>query len=91
MVYKRALRAAIAACASFSALVAMTSAGCLEHPIAQVETRPVANVLEPLEHQTPDGWRAAMEAAAAHFAATHLLGMRGGALLTPVCAGFANT
>lgn len=38
--------------------------------------------LQPLEAQTPDGWRDAMTAAAAHFRATHVLGIRGGALLT---------
>jgi len=39
--------------------------------------------LQPLEAQTPMGWRAAMAAAAAHFGATHVLGIRGGAMLTP--------
>lgn len=38
---------------------------------------------QPLEAQTPDSWRDAMTAAAAHFGATHVLGIRGGALLTP--------
>ena len=37
----------------------------------------------PLENQTPDGWRMAMLAAAAEFRATHLLAMRGGALVAP--------
>lgn len=39
--------------------------------------------LQPLERQTPESWRAAMAAAAATFSATHVLGIRGGALLTP--------
>jgi hypothetical protein len=39
--------------------------------------------LQPLEAQTPVAWRAAMSSAAAHFGATHVLGIRGGALLTP--------
>ncbi len=39
--------------------------------------------LSPLEAQTPSSWRAAMALAAAHFGATHVLGIRGGALLTP--------
>lgn len=39
--------------------------------------------LQPLEAQTPATWRAAMTSAAAHFGATHVLGVRGGALLTP--------
>lgn len=39
--------------------------------------------LLPLETQTPATWQAAMAAAAAHFGATHVLGIRGGALLTP--------
>lgn len=39
--------------------------------------------LQQLEAQTPASWRAAMAAAAAHFGATHVLGIRGGALLTP--------
>lgn len=39
--------------------------------------------LQPLEAQTPATWRAATTAAAAHFGATHVLGIRGGALLTP--------
>ncbi|MBW8753127.1 MAG: hypothetical protein JF595_03075 [Sphingomonadales bacterium] len=38
--------------------------------------------LQPLERQTPSSWRAAMTSAAAHFEATHVLGIRGGALLT---------
>jgi hypothetical protein len=44
--------------------------------------------LQDLAMQTPARWRAAMKAAAAHFGATHVLGMRGGALLTP--AGLAG-
>lgn len=39
--------------------------------------------LEPLEAQTPGSWRAAVASAARHFRATHVLGMRGGALLLP--------
>ena len=39
--------------------------------------------LAPLETQTPEGWRAAMLAAAEHFAATQVLAIRGGALVTP--------
>ena len=38
---------------------------------------------QPQEQQTPDTWRAAMAAAAAHFRASHVLGIRGGALLVP--------
>lgn len=39
--------------------------------------------LQRLESQTPATWRAAMTSAAGHFGATHVLGIRGGALLTP--------
>lgn len=39
--------------------------------------------LQPLQEQTPATWRDAMAAATAHFGATHALGVRGGALLTP--------
>lgn len=39
--------------------------------------------LQPLEAQTPESWIAAMEDAAALFGATHVLGLRGGAMLTP--------
>lgn len=39
--------------------------------------------LQPLEQQTPDLWREAMTAAAKHFRASHVLGIRGGALVTP--------
>jgi hypothetical protein len=39
--------------------------------------------LQPLDQQTPDSWSAAMEDAATHFAATHLLAIRGGALVAP--------
>jgi pimeloyl-ACP methyl ester carboxylesterase len=38
---------------------------------------------QPLAQQTPASWRAAMTSAAHHFGATHVLGIRGGALLTP--------
>lgn len=36
-----------------------------------------------IEAQTPEHWRAAMAAAAVHFAATHVLAIRGGALVMP--------
>jgi hypothetical protein len=39
--------------------------------------------LAPLEAQTLAGWRAASEAAAAHFRATHVLTIRSGALCAP--------
>lgn len=39
--------------------------------------------LQPLEIQTPRSWRDAMTSAATHFGATHVLGIRGSALLTP--------
>jgi len=39
--------------------------------------------LQPLERQTPQSWRAAMAQAATHFAATHVLAVRGGALVAP--------
>lgn len=39
--------------------------------------------LQPLAAQTVETWRAAMAAAAAWFGATHVLGLRGGAGLTP--------
>lgn len=38
---------------------------------------------QPLDRQTPASWRAAMDAAASHFAATHVLAIRGGALVAP--------
>lgn len=38
---------------------------------------------QPLDLQERAGWREAMAAAARHFAATHVLGIRGGALFTP--------
>ena len=40
--------------------------------------------LQSLDIQTGAGWRAAMEAAAVHFQATHVLGIRGGCLYAPV-------
>ncbi|MEE4315786.1 MAG: hypothetical protein V2I74_02275 [Erythrobacter sp.] len=40
--------------------------------------------LAPLESQTLAGWRAAMNDAADRFGATHVLGIRAGALLAPV-------
>jgi hypothetical protein len=39
--------------------------------------------LAPLERQTLASWRAAMAAAAQHFSATHVLSLRGGALVAP--------
>lgn len=39
--------------------------------------------LTPLEAQTVDSWREAVRTAAGHFGATHVLGLRGGALLLP--------
>jgi hypothetical protein len=39
--------------------------------------------LQPLETQTLGTWRAAIAAAAAHFGATHVLGIRGGVLAQP--------
>ena len=44
--------------------------GCNESPV-------------PLETVTPSDWRSAMASAGNHFRATHVLGVRGGALLTP--------
>ena len=38
---------------------------------------------QPLEMQTLDTWRAAMTAAATHFCATRVLGIRGGVLVQP--------
>jgi hypothetical protein len=40
--------------------------------------------LQSLEDQTPAAWRAAMAAAAVHFRASHVLAIRGGALLMPL-------
>lgn len=37
----------------------------------------------PLDCQTPESWRAAMQAATAEFRASHVLAMRGGALVSP--------
>ncbi|MFT4056997.1 MAG: hypothetical protein QM681_21005 [Novosphingobium sp.] len=39
--------------------------------------------LQPLEAQTPTCWLDAASAAARHFGATHVLGIRGGSLFTP--------
>lgn len=39
--------------------------------------------LAPLEEQTPGHWRAAMLAAKRHFDASHVLALRGGALVAP--------
>jgi hypothetical protein len=44
--------------------------------------------LAPLEAQTLAGWREAAQAAAAHFAATHLLTIRAGAVLAPALPGW---
>jgi hypothetical protein len=43
--------------------------------------------LAPLEEQSLLQWRTATEAAASHFAATHYLAIRGGALVTPTLPG----
>lgn len=39
--------------------------------------------LQPLDIQTPESWRAAMAAAVAFFDCTHVLALRGGALVAP--------
>lgn len=39
--------------------------------------------LQPLEKQSVSSWQTAIAAAARHFGATHVLGVRGGALLAP--------
>ncbi len=39
--------------------------------------------LAPLDAQTPASWQAAMAGAAKHFRASHVLGIRGGALVMP--------
>lgn len=44
--------------------------------------------LQPLDSQTLEIWRAAMAAAAGHFDATHVLGIRGGALVLPALPGW---
>lgn len=44
--------------------------------------------LQSLEVQTLDSWRVAMAATAAHFEATHVLGIRGGALVQPELPGW---
>lgn len=44
--------------------------------------------LQPLQAQTLESWRTAMAAAAQHFAATHVLGIRGGALVQPGLPGW---
>lgn len=38
---------------------------------------------QPLDRQTPASWRSAMDSTAARFEATHVLAIRGGALLAP--------
>lgn len=45
--------------------------------------------LQPLGEQDLDRWRAAMATAARHFGATHLLTIRGGALIAPALPGWA--
>lgn len=45
--------------------------------------------LAPLAAQSLDGWREAMAAAARHFRATHVLALRGGALVAPDLPGWA--
>lgn len=44
---------------------------------------------QPLAAQSLVDWQAAMTAAAAHFAATHVLAIRGGALVAPALPGWA--
>jgi len=44
--------------------------------------------LAPLDRQTIETWRAATQAAAHHFDATHVLAIRGGALLAPALPGW---
>ncbi|WP_246027471.1 hypothetical protein [Novosphingobium umbonatum] len=44
--------------------------------------------LAPLEAQTPETWRGAMAAAAAHFTCSHVLAMRGGCLVAPDLPGW---
>lgn len=44
--------------------------------------------LLPLGAQTPGDWRLAMEGAARHFGCTHVLAMRGGALVAPALPGW---
>ncbi|MEO5586207.1 MAG: hypothetical protein ABIQ81_00790 [Novosphingobium sp.] len=44
--------------------------------------------LQPFEAQTLGSWRDAMAAAAGHFAATHVLGIRGGTLIQPALPGW---
>ena len=39
--------------------------------------------LQPLDRQTPEVWRSAMDAAATQFRATHVVGLRGGCMFTP--------
>jgi hypothetical protein len=46
--------------------------------------------LAPLRDQSIELWRAAAASAAQHFGATHVLGMRGGALLLPPDAACAD-
>ena len=44
--------------------------------------------LQPLAAMTLDHWRGAASAAAAHFSATHVLAIRGGALIAPPLPGW---
>ena len=44
--------------------------------------------LAPLERQTLGDWRGAMASASAHFSTTHVLTLRGGALLAPDLSGW---
>lgn len=44
--------------------------------------------LLPLPLQTPGAWRMAMAGAARHFGCTHVLAMRGGALIAPTMPGW---
>lgn len=45
--------------------------------------------MAPLASQTPGTWRAAMAAVAAQWGATHLVAIRGGALVAPALPGWA--
>lgn len=44
--------------------------------------------LQTLDSQTPESWRAAMTAAAVHFRTSHVLSIRGGALVAPNLPGW---
>jgi len=45
--------------------------------------------LAPLDQQSLEGWRTAMAAAGRHFAATHVLALRGGGLIAPDLPGWS--